>query len=270
MFRDPSSPEGLYPNDRTVGAACPPGKKDGEPPPRLLFQDLPVSASLAYLGQNAAASAYSASRIHPAVPADQGRRGRRPARGGCTRSSTTASGSLPARMATGCGSSRPRLRRTAGFDGARPGRKHHDWRLCPREALSFASASFRSTALRCSTVMASASAASRARLLAFCSVALTVASRSGVVLSGGKERPLVFACLLDIGASTFELGLELELVIAQMCVLALQRFGRVTFGRCHRRVSEETDDHNGLCASTVGLFDQSHWYSRPTPKGWFA
>ena len=63
---------------------------------------------------------------------------------------------------------------------ARPGRKHHDWRLCPREALSFASASFRSTALRCSTVMASASAASRARLSAFCSVALTVASRSGL------------------------------------------------------------------------------------------
>ena len=22
--------------------------------------------------------------------------------------------------------------------------------------------------------------------------------------------------------------------------------------------------------ATVGLFDQSHWYSRPTPKGWFA
>ena len=36
------------------------------------------------------------------------------------------------------------------------------------------------------------------------------------VLSGGKERPLVLACLLDIGASTFEFGLELELVIPQI------------------------------------------------------
>ena len=43
------------------------------------------------------------------------------------------------------------------------------------------------------------------------------------VLSGGKERPLVFACLLELGAGTFELGLEFELVIAQICVLALRR-----------------------------------------------
>jgi ATP dependent DNA ligase-like protein len=62
------------------------------------------------------------------------------------------------------------------------------------------------------------------------------------VLSGRQEQPLVLACLLDIGASAFEFGLELELVIAQMCVLALKRFDWVTFERFHRRVSKETDD----------------------------
>ena len=48
---------------------------------------LPVTVCLAYLGPQAAASAQPAGRVHSALPTDEKRRSRPPARCGCTRSS---------------------------------------------------------------------------------------------------------------------------------------------------------------------------------------